>query len=189
MVYSDEARALGEEMGKRGHRLVYGGGDIGSMGVLAHAVQDSGGKVTGVIPHALNDMEGVGYSAADELILTETMRQRKAVMEENSDAFIALPGGLGTFEELLEIITLKQLRYHSKAIAILNSSGYFDPLLSMLDHAVNGRFMKPKTLSLFHVSESVADSLDYIEGYTPAEAPVKWFAEIPAVTEPTAALE
>src|SRR5512132_1281364 len=84
--YFEEARLLGREMARRGHSLIYGGGDIGSMGVLAHALQDAGGRVVGVIPHALNEQPGVGYSGADELIVTETMRQRKAVMEENADA-------------------------------------------------------------------------------------------------------
>jgi cytokinin riboside 5'-monophosphate phosphoribohydrolase len=187
--YLNEARFLGEEMARRGHKLVYGGGDIGSMGMIAHAVQDNGGQVVGVIPHALNEMEGVGYSAADELIVTETMRQRKAVMEENADAFIALPGGLGTLEELLEIITMKQLHYHAKPIVILNTNCYFDPLIALLEHAVNARFMKRKTLDLFHVSDSVIDTIKYIESYVPEEAPVKWLVEEPEATDTTAALE
>lgn len=161
-------------MSRRGHSLIYGGGDVGSMGVLARAIQDGGGRVVGVIPHALNEQPGVGFSKADELIVTQTMRQRKAIMEENAEAFIALPGGLGTFEELLEIITLKQLRYHTKAIVVLNSMGYFDPLLNMLGRAVDDRFMKPETMSLYHVAGSVHEALDYIEAYEPSKAAVKW---------------
>ncbi len=170
---------LGEEMARRGYGLVYGGGDIGSMGIVAHAVQDGGGVVTGVIPHALNLIEGVGWDGVDELIVTETMRQRKAIMEENSDAFIALPGGLGTFEELLEIITLKQLHYHDKPVVILNSGGYYDPLISLFEHAVSERFAKADTIALFHVSSSVIEALDYIESYEPVVVECKWFVEEP----------
>lgn len=188
-VYFDEAILLGHEMAKRGHELVYGGGDVGTMGAVAHAIQDAGGRVVGVIPHALNELDGVGYSGADELIITETMRQRKAVMEENSDAFIALPGGLGTFEELMEIITLKQLHYHSKAIVILNSTSYYDPLLTLLEHAVSGRFMKDATLELFHVSDSVEDAVEYVEAYEETEAPIKWMREEPQIQQVETALE
>lgn len=188
-AYLDESRALGREMATRGHSLTYGGGDVGSMGVLARAVQENGGMVLGVIPHALNDIDGVGYGDSDRFILTNTMRERKAIMEENSDAFIALPGGLGTFEEVLEIITLKQLRYHSKAIVLVNSGGYFDPLLALLNHAVSERFMKPKTLDLFEVTESFGGALDYIESYVHIDAPLKWYAEIPAMPDQTLALE
>lgn len=187
--YFNEADLLGEEMARRGHSLIYGGGDVGTMGAIAHALQDAGGHVIGVIPHALNELAGVGFKNADELIITETMRQRKAIMDENADAFVALPGGLGTFEELLEIITLKQLHYHSKAIVIMNSTGYYDPLLTLLEHAVAGRFMKDVTLDLFHVSESVTDAIEYIEAYKSTTAAAKWTLEAPSKQQAEVAVE
>jgi cytokinin riboside 5'-monophosphate phosphoribohydrolase len=176
--YYDEARRLGIEIARRGHRLIYGGGNIGLVGALASAAKRSGGRVVGVIPHALNE-RGLGFQQADELIVTETMRERKGTMEENSDAFIALPGGLGTLEELLEIVTLKQLRYHAKPIVILNSLAYYDPLLELLRHAVDQRFMKRETLDIFHVSENVVDALNHIETYKPKLVEAKWMREIP----------
>ena len=171
--YFREARLLGREIARRGHTLIYGGGDIGTMGALARAVKDGGGKVVGVIPAALNALPGVGYQGADEIIVTDTLRERKTIMEENADAFIALPGGLGTLEELLEIITLKQLRYHAKPIVVLNTEGYYDPLFSLLQHAVVGNFIKPETVGLVHVAVSVSDALDYIESYLPEPATLR----------------
>jgi uncharacterized protein (TIGR00730 family) len=164
--YFEEARDLGREMARRGHQLVYGGGRIGAMGAVARAVKQGGGRVVGVIPHALNDL-GLGYPDAGELILTESMRQRKAVMEANSDAFVALPGGLGTFDELLEIANLKMLRYHTKPVAVVDSSGYYGPLVALLEHAVNGRFAKPEALDLIRVCCNSGTALDYVESYRP----------------------
>ena len=113
-VYYEEARTLGRLMATNGFGLVYGGGNVGLMGVLAKAVHQYNGHVFGVIPHALKNKEGVAYEIADELVITDSMRERKALMYENAHAFIALPGGIGTLEELTETLTLKQLGYHNQ---------------------------------------------------------------------------
>jgi cytokinin riboside 5'-monophosphate phosphoribohydrolase len=126
------ARAIGQGMAERGWTLVYGGGSVGLMGAVAEAVHIAGGHVIGIIPQGLLDRE-VGYLRADELIVTQTLRERKQIMEDRSDAFVALAGGFGTLEELLEILTLRQLGYHDKPIIIVNTAGYFDPLLAQFE--------------------------------------------------------
>lgn len=132
------------------------------MGVLAKAVHENGGKVIGVIPRALL-ASGLAYRQANELIVTETLRERKAAMEERSDAFVALPGGIGTLEELLEIITLKQLGYHAKPIVILNTNGFFDPLLAQLERCIAQKFVGPELRNLYFVASSVEEALRYME--------------------------
>ena len=125
--YFRAAEELGEKMARRDWRLVYGGGRVGLMGVLSRSVLEHGGHVTGVIPRALLDL-GVGETKVSELVVTDGLRDRKAIMDERGDAFVALPGGIGTLEEVLEALTLKQLGYHRKAIAVLDLDGFFDPL-------------------------------------------------------------
>jgi hypothetical protein len=127
-VYFEAARRLGREMAARGWPLVYGGSSLGLMGALAEAIHAGGGTVIGVIPQVMIDYE-IGYMQSDELIVTTTMRERKQTMEERADAFIVLPGGFGTLEEMLEIITLRQLQFHNKPILVVNGNGFFDPLL------------------------------------------------------------
>ncbi|MGH2543144.1 MAG: TIGR00730 family Rossman fold protein, partial [Ardenticatenaceae bacterium] len=122
-AYFEAACALGTALSRRGWRLVFGAGSVGLMGALARATHEAGGQVYGVIPHALDRLE-VTYDASDELIRVETLRQRKALMEENADAFIALPGGFGTLEEIIEIIVLKQLRYLDRPIVFVDILGY-----------------------------------------------------------------
>ena len=116
--YFAAAVELGEKIARRGWRLIYGGGSVGLMGALARAVLDAGGHVTGVIPRALLDL-GVGETKVSELVVTDGLRDRKAIMDERGDAFVALPGGLGTLEEVLEVLTLKQLGYHTKPVVVL----------------------------------------------------------------------
>ena len=129
-VYRRGARELGAELARRGHRLVYGGGDVGLMGELARAAHRQGGRIVGVIPRALVERE-LAYGPADELLVTETLRERKAEMDARADAFVALPGGFGTLEELLEVITLRQLRLHRRPVVLLNLNGYWDPFLEL----------------------------------------------------------
>lgn len=160
--YFEEAHELGKEMARRGHQLVYGGGQVGLMGAVARAVHASGGRVIGVIPRRA-DWAEVTYQAADDLIYTATMRERKAIMEERADAFIALPGGIGTLEEVLEIITLRHLGYHSKPIVLLDRYGYFDPLLQMLERSIVEGFGRPYLREVYHVAASVKDALHHIE--------------------------
>ena len=157
------ARALGAEIGRRGWTLVYGGGGVGLMGELARAVQAAGGLVVGVIPQALLDRE-VGYMAADELIVTTTMRERKRLMDDRAEAFVALPGGFGTLEELLEIMTLRQLGYHDKPIAIVNADGYFDPLLAQFERIFAEGFTHDRYRDLYTVAPTVAAALGLLSG-------------------------
>ncbi|NIA22068.1 MAG: TIGR00730 family Rossman fold protein, partial [Anaerolineaceae bacterium] len=124
----------------------------------------------GVIPIALKD-GGYALESIDEMVVTDGMRDRKAVMEERAEAFIALPGGFGTFEELLEVITLKQLRYHSKGIVILDVGGYYDPLLEQFERMFEQRFARRKFATLYHLSTDPAEALDYLESYLPETGP------------------
>jgi uncharacterized protein (TIGR00730 family) len=162
--YFELAKELGEEMARRGHRLVYGGGQNGLMGTVARAVQAGGGHVLGVIPRRPDWAELV-FQEANEMIYTSHMRDRKATMELRADAFIALPGGIGTLEELLEIITLRSLGYHQKPIVLLDGRGYYAPLLQMLEKTVAEGFARPGLKEMYHLAETVQDALDYIESH------------------------
>ncbi len=176
-IYFDAAEELGEDIGKRGNTLLFGGGMTGLMGASARAAHESGGKVVGIIPKALN-VKGVVYEFCDELSVTEGMRERKALMDSKSDAFIALPGGYGTLEELLEIITLKQLRYHNKPVVILNINGFFDKLLEQFECIIDWRFAKEECRELYYVARSVKETMDYIDEYVPHNYCDKWLTEI-----------
>jgi cytokinin riboside 5'-monophosphate phosphoribohydrolase len=144
--YFEIARALGTGMSQRGWALVYGGGSVGLMGALAETIHAAGGTVIGIIPQALLDRE-VAYLAADELIVTTTLRQRKQMMDDRADAFVILPGGFGTLEEMLEIITLRQLQYHTKPIIIVNAKGFFNALLAQFEHIFMEGFANKKFLN------------------------------------------
>lgn len=160
--YPPIAETLGRELARRGHTLVYGGGAVGLMGVLAKAAHEEGGEVTGVIPSKLQDREGIAYEA-DELIVTETMRERKGIMFRRADAFVVLPGGYGTLEEFMEVLTLKQLGYHDHPIAILNADGFFDTLLSFFEELREGHFARERVTDLAHVVSTPEEALDRIE--------------------------
>src|SRR5512146_1060648 len=146
------AEEVGAALAGRGHVLVYGGTNVGLMGAMARAAQQHGGKVIGVIPSFIAK-RGWAYEQADELIITNDMRQRKATMEARSDAFLALPGGFGTLEEVLEVITLKQLQQHTKPVIFLNPDGYYDPLTSLFEHMYEKRFAKPAYRSMYQFAE------------------------------------
>lgn len=176
-VYYEAASKLGEEIATRGDILLYGAGMIGLMGESAKAVHRNNGKVIGIIPKALN-VEGVVYNTCDELIVTEGMRERKALMDSRSDAFIALPGGFGTLEELLEIITLKQLRYHDKPIVILNINGFYDKLFLQFEQIIDEHFAKSESKKLYYITDSVSDALSYIDNYTPYSFGTKWLTDV-----------
>jgi hypothetical protein len=152
------------------------------MGVLARAVLDGGGHVTGVIPKALLDL-GVGERDVSELIVTDGLRDRKAIMDERGDAFVALPGGLGTLEEVLEVMTLKQLGYHGKAIAVLDLDGYFDPLWAQVQRGIDLGFIKPEYLDLWYPAPDVDALVRYLEAYQPHRYGPKWTA-IPDRAQP-----
>jgi uncharacterized protein (TIGR00730 family) len=146
-VYRDAAVILGKMLAARGIELVYGGGNIGLMGVLADAALESGGRVTGVIPDSLMAKE-VGHEGLTELRIVKSMHERKALMADLSDGFIAMPGGFGTFEEFCEIVTWAQLGIHAKPCGLLNVEGYYDPLLQLFDHAVREGFLREQNRRL-----------------------------------------
>ncbi len=169
--YVAAARQLGTALAERGQTLVYGGGNVGLMGAVADAALDAGGKVVGVIPQHLDDWE-VGHRGLTELEIVGSMHERKARMADLADAFITLPGGLGTFEELFEILTWAQLGLHQKPFGLLNTLGYYAPLLTLLDTAVQERFLRPEHRAL--VLEEPTDPnrlLDRLAAYEFIEIP------------------
>ncbi len=161
-VYREVARRLGREIAGRGHRLVYGGGDVGLMGEVARAVHASGGEVFGAIPRSLVERE-LAYGPADELVVTETLRERKAEMDARADAFVALPGGFGTLEELLEVLTLRQLRLHDRPIVLVNAAGYWDPFLTMVRAMIAQGFAPAGEGHLFEVATTPEDAVALVE--------------------------
>lgn len=172
-AYSEAAREVGTELVRRGCALVYGGGRVGLMGEVATAVTSAGGPVIGVIPHALSAKE-IAYSDATELIITDTMHSRKALMADRADGFLALPGGFGTADELFEILTWAQLGIHRKPVGLLNVNGFFTPLLAWLDHIVGEGLLKAKHRELLLVADTVSELLDTMERYEPPDATMKW---------------
>jgi uncharacterized protein (TIGR00730 family) len=164
--YFEMATALGTAIAERGWRLVYGAGSIGLMGAVARAVHAKGGKVYGVIPHALDTVE-ITYPESDELVKVATMRERKALLESEGDGYIVLPGGFGTLEEVAEIIVQKQLGYMDRPIVFLNVSNFWSPLLEFFENLIAQQFVKPQNRHLYHVTESAQDALDYIGNYYP----------------------
>ncbi len=170
-AYADAARAVGREIGRRGWQLVYGGGRAGLMGVVADAALAAGGAVVGVIPQSLMERE-LGHRGLTELHVVETMHQRKTLMAERSDAFLALPGGIGTFEELFEVWTWRQLGYHDKPIGLLNVAGYYDALLGFLQHSQEHGFMASTQTELLQVDSDPLALLECLGGLAPlATAP------------------
>ncbi|MCS6941049.1 MAG: TIGR00730 family Rossman fold protein [Roseiflexaceae bacterium] len=165
-LYLEAAQTFGEGMARRGWTLVYGGGSIGLMGAVARAVHAAGGRVVGVIPQTLLERE-VGYQEADELIVTGTLRERKQIMDDRADAFVALPGGFGTLEELLEIMTLRMLGYHNKPIVIVNVGGYFDPLLTQFEYIFAQNFAHERYRRLYAVKADPEAALTYLERIMP----------------------
>ena len=158
-AYADAARAVGHEIGRRGWQLIYGGGRAGLMGVVADAALEAGAAVVGVIPRSLMDRE-LGHPTLTELHVVETMHQRKTMMAERSDAFVALPGGIGTFEELFEVWTWRQLGYHDKPIGLLNVAGYYDQLLAFLQQSEARGFMAAAQTGLLQVHDDVLALLE-----------------------------
>ncbi|MBI5154890.1 TIGR00730 family Rossman fold protein [Candidatus Poribacteria bacterium] len=173
-VFHDAATELGRLIGERGWALVWGGVRLGLMGAVARAAQAAGARVIGIIPHAIDAMD-IAYERADEKIVTRDLRERKAVMEERSDAFIALPGGIGTIEETMEVLTLKQLRQHTKPVIFLNTGSHWDPVLTFLEHLIAARFARPEFRNLYEAAATPAGALDLIENYRPPESVRKWF--------------
>lgn len=165
-AYAEAARSLGREMVKRGTGLVYGGGGVGLMGVLADTVLEGGGEVIGVIPRSLVARE-IGHAYVTDLRVVETMHERKALMAELGDGFVALPGGVGTLDELFESWTWAQLGLHKKPVAVLNVEGYFDGLLRLIDHTVQEGFMRSDYGGTLIAETEPGALLDRLAGYRP----------------------
>lgn len=164
--YKQTGKILGEKLARRGHALVFGAGDNGVMGSVARGVYEQGGELIGVSPKFFN-VDGILFGNCTELIYTDTMRERKKILEDSSDAFIIAPGGVGTLDEFYEILTLKQLQQHNKPVAIFNFDGYYDGILEWMKVAVKKEFISDITIDLYKVSDSVDEILDYIENYKP----------------------
>ncbi len=163
------ARALGQAVAQRGWQLVYGGGRGGLMGVLADAALAAGGRVVGVIPHSLMERE-LGHPGLAELHVVQTMHERKQLMAQHSDAFVALPGGIGTLEELFETWTWRQLGYHDKPLGLLNVEGYYDPLLAFVEHATTAGFLAADQLALLTTDTQLERLLDALHRQSGAPA-------------------
>jgi uncharacterized protein (TIGR00730 family) len=178
-VYAEAARRMGETLVARGVTLVYGGGRVGLMGEIARAALAAGGRVVGVIPRALLRKELV-YEDLTELHVVESMHERKALMAERSEAFIAMPGGYGTLEEFCEVLTWAQLGFHHKAVALLNVAGYFDGLLALFDHAVTEQFVRPVHRAMVLAEADPGRLLDRLDEYRPPTVE-KWITSPDAV--------
>lgn len=160
-VYRDTAWALGKLLAQRGIRLVYGGGHVGIMGAVADGALSAGGEVTGVIPRMLVDRE-LGHRGVQELRIVRDMHERKYTMAGLADAFIALPGGWGTLEELTEMVTWNQLGIQHKPVALLNVEGYFDPFLAFAEHMIDEGFVRPEQRGLLRVATRVDEVIDLL---------------------------
>ena len=170
--YLDLAYELGRLMAENGIGLVFGAGDVGLMGACVRGVKDHGGHAIGVIPEKLN-LPGIAYQNCDELIVTPTMHERKSTMESLSDGFVALPGGFGTLEELLETITLKQLGYHDLPIVIMDQDGFYRNLLAQFETCIGERFTDAAWRTLYYGATTAQDAIDYFVAYEPETMPDK----------------
>lgn len=159
---------LGKVIAENNHSVVFGGGAAGLMGAVARGAKSANGEIIGVSPSFFN-VDGVLFQECTEMIYTETMRERKQLLEEMSDAFIVTPGGIGTFDEFFEIYTLRQLGVHQKPIAIYNTNGYYDSMIDMLNGAIDKAFMPAANMDLLFISDNPQEIIEYIENYNPAD--------------------
>ncbi len=172
-AYASAARAMAAELVRRRLGVVYGGGGIGLMGVLADAMLERGGEVIGVIPRPLASKE-LAHTGLTEMRVVDSMHERKALMASLADGFVAMPGGLGTFEETLEILTWSQLGIHRKPIGLLNVAGFYDGLLGMIAHALDEGFVPPEYHALSVSADTPANLLDLMETWRPPDFPGRW---------------
>lgn len=176
--YILDGEKLGRAMGEHGFGLVFGGGQNGLMGAVARGVHEIGKTdIIGIAPEFFN-VDGILYQHCTEFIYPENMRERKKIMDDMSDAFIVTPGGIGTFDEFFEILTLKQLGRHNKPIGILNTNGYYDHLLSFLQNGIDEEFLTEQCKKMFFMSDDPEAILEYIENYNPEDTPVSDFKRI-----------
>ncbi len=171
-AYAEAARQVGRLLAESGIRLVYGGGNVGLMGILADAALEAGGSVIGVIPEALVAWE-VAHTGLADLRIVGSMHERKALMAELADAFVALPGGFGTFEEFFEVLTWAQLGLHPKPCGLLNIGGFYDPLLALIDYAIAERFIRPEHRALVVEAHDPASLFTLLADYQPPSVE-KW---------------
>ena len=176
-LYAEAANKLGKLLAKEDKTLIYGAGSVGLMGKLADAVLSNGGKVIGVIPQFMVDVEW-HHKGITETVLTDTMHERKEEMAKLADAFVALPGGVGTLEELIEIITWKQLGIHAKPIVIINTNGYYNKLIELLQHAADELFMRPEHLKMWEVIDEPEQVFEALNKNTNIHEDMRNFAKI-----------
>ena len=170
--YYAAAELLGSLIAQQGHTLVFGGGREGLMGAAARGAYENGGRIIGIVPKFF-DEPGIIYEHCTELVFTETMRGRKQLMEERSEACIVLPGGIGTFEEFFEMLTLKQLGRSDRAIVVLNTNDYYAPMQQMLENTARQRFMSRGCLELYELADTPYKALDYIARYVPRKGSIR----------------
>lgn len=173
-IFVKATEELGTTIARLGKTLIYGGAHVGLMKTLALTVQENRGKVVGIIPQQIYDKK-IGFAGANELIITKDLRERKAVMELRSNCFVALPGGFGTLDEMLEFLTLKQLQLHSKPIIFLNINGFYNPLSQFFEKLYEAKFSKPEYRALSYFAPDVKSVFAYLESYAPAKLHDKWF--------------
>lgn len=174
-IYFNDAGRLGDLIGTRGHSLINGGANVGLMEAVTIAARKSGARTIGIIPERMQEKNLVS-NHAHEVEITADMMERKERMRQMSDAFIALPGGFGTLEEILEVITLKQLDYHRKAIVFVNTGNFFGSLFEQFEKAFAEKFSKPEYKNLYFIASSPEEAIKYIENYQPGDLITKWFS-------------
>lgn len=175
-IYTQSAKRFGEIIAERNLELIYGGGKVGLMGVIADAVLEKGGRVTGIIPDFLSHKE-IEHSGVTEMVHVNSMQERKKILFEISDSFVAMPGGFGTIDEIFEMLTLLQLGRHTKPIAILNIDGYYDKLWDFLEVMVKDGFVRDYHLRMIIKCDSVEEILDRMEGFIPPD-PEQWLLKL-----------
>ena len=181
-VFLDATENLGAVIARRGHTLIFGGGDNGVMGASARGAYREKGEIIAVVPKFFN-ADGVLFPHSDRIIRTDTMRERKAMLEALSDGFIAAPGGVGTYDEFFEILTLKQLGRHTKPIVLYNPDGFYDGLIAFLDSGVERRFMNEKMKDLFAVFDDPEEAVRYIEEYVPVNTELKNLKDVTDISK------
>ena len=166
--FLDAGEQLGKAIAQNNHTVVFGGGAAGLMGAVARGSHSENGKIIGICPSFFN-VDGALFTDCTEMIYTETMRERKQLLDEMSDAFVITPGGIGTFDEFFEIYTLRQLAVHQKPIVIFNTNGYYNPLIDMLNNAIDKAFMPATNMDLLFISDDPQKIINHIQNYNPAD--------------------
>lgn len=164
--FIDAGELLGEQIAENNHTVVFGGGSSGMMGAVARGAYRKRGKIIGIVPKFF-DVDGVLFENTSEMIYTETMRERKKMLEDKSDAFLITPGGFGTFDEFFETLTLRQLCAHRKPIAIFNVNGFYNYFIKMFEHAIENGFISPENRELYFISDNPSKILNYFNNYNP----------------------